>query len=163
MKYLKMMRNTFTLLLFCLSIISCKNKNDKFIENDDLALVDITEDKTVLLKKDDFGTYSFNNWNDFNLLNVRLHVAESKEFRVPVSTVGVYEEAVNNLHNSIPKWLKSEDLVKEIKDAQKKYDNLIDERFKSTTKVRKNWSELTNAFDDVRELLNEKVDNYIAE
>lgn len=143
--------------------LSCKEKKTTILENDDIALVEITEEKETLVRKNFYDTYTFSNWNDFNLANVRLHQIESEDYNTTVSRLVELDSFVVDMPKSIPNWLKTDKVLNELDDVQKKYKELKEERDTSTTVVRKNYKELTKEFNDLREELGKIVEENITE
>lgn len=161
---MEMIKQGLSLSIILVIILACgKSEVQHIAESKDLELVQIEDGEHILLRKDDYGTYSFNNWNDFNLFNVRLHYAESMEFDVPVSTVGIVNNTIENMDKSIPDWLKTEKVIQEINEVKVEYNKLLEERFKPGKVVIQNWKELTEEFDDVRNELSATVKEYISE
>lgn len=150
------------LFLFLLTL-SCKEKNINIIENDDLALVEITEEDETLVRKNFYDTYTFSNWNDFNLANVRLHQIESEDYNTTVSRLVELDSFVVDMPKSIPDWLKTDKVLNELDDVQKKYEELKEERDTTTTIIRKNYKELTKEFNDLRDELGKIVEANITE
>lgn len=160
-KIMKLIKLTILLLLFL--ALSCKEKKTTILKNDDIALVEIAEEEETLVRKNFYDTYTFSNWNDFNLANVRLHQIESEDYNTTVSRLVELDSFVVDMPKSIPNWLKTDKVLNELDDVQKKYKELKEERDTSTTVVRKNYKELTKEFNDLREELGKIVEENITE
>jgi len=149
----------FILMTVLITMISCNlRKEDNFTDNDNIDVIDLKNDKSLLVKKDYYWTYSFSNWNDFNISNIRLHEIESLDFNTSITRMNLLSESILGMDESIPDWLKTNKALKEIKEIEEKFSILVDQRYSSTTKIRKNWKNLSNEFDDLREELKETVE-----
>lgn len=149
----------FILMTVLITMISCNlRKENNFTDNDNIDVIDLKNDKSLLVKKDYYGTYSFSNWNDFNISNIRLHEIESLDFNTSITRMNLLSESILGMDECIPDWLKTDKALKEIEEIEEKFSILVDQRYSSTTKIRKNWENLSNKFDDLREELKETVE-----
>ena len=72
--------------------------------------------------------------------------------------MNLLSESILGMDESIPDWLKTDKALIEIEEIEEKFSILVDQRYSSTTKIRKNWENLSNEFDDLREELKETVE-----
>jgi hypothetical protein len=159
--------HTFTVILIALIVFtSCnfKNKtnqiNRNLIDDKDVSVLKIDDDKKVIVRKDYYGTYSFKSWNAYNVANTQIHQVEDLDFNSSVKRIVNLKENISNLSTTIPVWLESNLILKEIRDVQKEYAILLKESNKSTNIIRQNWESLSEEFKDLRKELKETVKDY---
>lgn len=153
----------FIIKFFCLAIVltSCEIRKDKkYVDSPNILFVELNNGEKQIVRKDDYGTYSFSNWNSYNIININVHRAEDIDYKTSRDKIHYLNEHMSNLQETIPNWLKTEDILEDVKDVQEKYKILLKESGESTAKVRENWQMLTENFNDLREDLSDIVEDY---
>lgn len=156
---------TITLLLLTSCSFSSKKEriNRNLVDNKNISLLNIDEDQKIIIRKDYYGTYSFSSWNAYNVANTQIHQVKNLEFNSSVERIENLEKNISKLSSTIPDWLETNKVLKEIEDVKEEYATLLNEKDKSTKAIRENWEELSNEFDDLREELSETVKDYRTE
>ncbi|MFD2530049.1 MULTISPECIES: hypothetical protein [Polaribacter] len=144
---------TVTGLLF----MSCNNATDTEYKTMEIKIAD---GQTVEYKVDSEGHLAFNDWDGFNDANRELMEIEERDLAVNSEIIEGLNNSVNNLGNTIPAWLKTEEVLEDIDDVQEEYKKLLDERNEPAKNVKQNLEELNEKFDDLREELNETIEDY---
>lgn len=164
MKQIKKM--TLALLMTSLFFSSCnmkkKNTSSEFDDSPNIELVTLDNGEEVILRKDYYGTYSFNDWNSYNVVNTELHRAEELDFKTSLNRLSNLNEEILGLSNTIPNWLKTEEVMEDVDDVIEEYSKLLKERDQPTKNIKQNLEELSEKFDDLREELNETIEEYSA-
>jgi len=165
---MKMMHKfIFTITLLLLTSCSFSSKKDRInrnlVDNKNISLLNIDEDQKIIIRKDYYGTYSFSSWNAYNVANTQIHQVKNLEYNSSVERIENLEKNISKLSSTIPDWLETNKVLKEIEDVKEEYATLLNEKDKSTKAIRENWEELSNEFDDLREELSETVKDYRAE
>ena len=156
---------TITLLLLTSCSFSSKKEriNRNLVDNKNISLLNIDEDQKIIIRKDYYGTYSFSSWNAYNVANTQIHQVKNLEYNSSVERIENLEKNISKLSSTIPDWLETNKVLKEIEDVKEEYATLLNEKDKSTKAIRENWEELSNEFDDLREELSETVKDYRTE
>ncbi|WP_299063152.1 hypothetical protein [uncultured Polaribacter sp.] len=144
---------TVTGLLF----MSCNKTTDTEYKTMEIKIAD---GQTVEYKVDSEGHLAFNDWDVFNDANRELMEIEERDLAVNPEIIEGLNNSVNNLGNTIPSWLKTEEVLEDIEDVQEEYKKLLDERNEPAKNVKQNLEELNEKFDDLREELNETIEDY---
>ena len=154
-----------TLILFTSCDFSSKEDriNKNLVDNKNISLLNIDDHKKIIIRKDYYGTYSFSTWNAYNVANTQIHQVKNLKYNSSVERIENLERNILKLSSTIPDWLETNKVLKEIEDVKKAYAILLNEKDKSTRDIRKNWEGLSNEFDDLRKELNETVKNYRTE
>ncbi|AOW18211.1 hypothetical protein LPB03_12460 [Polaribacter vadi] len=165
---MKMMHKfIFTITLLFLTSCSFSSKKDRInrnlVDNKNISLLNIDEDQKIIIRKDYYGTYSFSSWNAYNVANTQIHQVKNLEYNSSVERIENLEKNISKLSSTIPDWLETNKVLKEIEDVKEEYATLLNEKDKSTKAIRENWEELSNEFDDLREELSETVKDYRTE
>ena len=165
---MKMMHKfIFTITLLLLTSCSFSSKKDRInrnlVDNKNISLLNIDEDQKIIIRKDYYGTYSFSSWNAYNVANTQIHQVKNLEYNSSVERIENLKKNISKLSSTIPDWLETNKVLKEIEDVKEEYATLLNEKDKSTKAIRENWEELSNEFDDLREELSETVKDYRAE
>ena len=137
MKLIKKITAILTITSFLL--VSCNQKEKEY----NLTLNDGTE---VFYNSNDESAISIMGWSEFNAINKDLRNLKDKDY---------------NLANTVPSSLKTEEVLEDISDLQEEYTKLINEKNAPLKNVKQNIEELVEKFDDLREELNETVEDYI--
>ncbi len=153
------------LILFtsCSNISKQDQINRNLIDNKNISLLNIDEENKIIIRKDYYGTYSFSSWNAYNVANIQVHQVENLEFNSSVDRIENLQKNISTLSSTIPDWLETNEVLKEIEDVKEEYATLLNEKDKSTKDIRENWEELSNEFDDLRAELSETVKDYRTE
>lgn len=151
---------TITTLIFT----SCNTKKTEILQySDNVVVVDLEDGKKVTVKKDDYGTYSFNDWNAFNVANTDLYEVENMDYNSSKRRIENLNRWISSLPKTAPNWIKTEEVLEDINNVQKEYEALLNERNKSTKVIRENWEDLSEKFDDLREEIEETIEDYQTE
>ena len=137
-----------------LLLISCNTKEKEY----NLTLNDGTE---VFYISNDESAISVNGWSEFNAINKDLLNLKDKEYNITIESLEGLNGAITNLANTVPSSLKTEEVLEDISDLQEEYTKLINEKNAPLKNVKQNIEELVEKFDDLREELNETVEDYI--
>tara|TARA_R110002049_G_scaffold140911_1_gene302245 strand:+ start:193 stop:690 length:498 start_codon:yes stop_codon:yes gene_type:complete len=165
---MKMMRKfifIITVILFtsCSSSSKADRINSNLVDNKNISLLNIDDDQKVIIRKDYYGTYSFSSWNAYNVANTQIHQVKNLKYNSSVERIENLERNITKLSSTIPDWLETNKVLKEIEDVKEEYATLLNEKDKSTKDIRENWEVLSNEFDELREELNETVKDYRTE
>lgn len=177
-----------TLMLSLFLIASCNNvkKTDSDAENNMEEIVEVEKDnmdvdgemtpknnevKTVTYKMkaqepivynlDTNGIAGFKDWKDFTVVNFELAEIERANYTTTNQRIRNMNFRVANLSNTIPAWLKTEEVMEDVADVQSEYLELIKESNASENEIKENLEELSEKFDDLKEELNETVAKYV--
>ena len=154
---------TSILLLTSVFFISCdikKDNNIAFKDNPRIELLTLDNGNEVIVRKDYYGTYSFNNWNTYNLANIEIHRIETADYEIPKSRLLNLNDEVSSLDKKMPNWLKTEEVLEDIADVKEEFTKLIEEQNAPMKNIKQNWDEFEEKFDDLREELSETVDEF---
>ncbi|QTE24375.1 hypothetical protein [Polaribacter cellanae] len=122
-----------------------------------MKLEDGTE---VNYKVDSNGTLAFDDWNGFTIANKELKDIENLDTDEVDKRIENLKGTIAELGNNIPKWLQTDEVKEDIKNVQKEYKNVIDNKNDAADKVKQNIEDLNEKFDDLREELNEIIAKY---
>lgn len=106
------------------------------------------------------GSLSFNNWSGFNIANKELRDIAELNLETSTQRIENLNGTISNLGNTIPTWLKNEEVMEDIDDIQEEYKKLLKEKNEPAKNVKQNLEELIEKFDDLREELNETIAKY---
>jgi len=165
MKMIHKLTFVIFLIIFTSCNISTKTKriNRNLIDNKNISLLNIDEDNKVLIRKDYYGTYSFTSWNAYNVANTQVHQVENLDYNSSVQRIENLKKNISKLSSTIPDWLETNKVLKEIEDVKEEYATLLKEKDKSTQDIRENWEDLSEEFDDLRQELSETIKDYRTE
>ncbi len=135
-------------------LVSCNTKEKEY----NLTLNDGTE---VFYISNDESAISINGWSEFNAINKNLLNLKDKDYNITIQSLEDLNGSITNLANTIPASLKTEEVLEDIRDVQEEYTKLINEKNAPLKNVKQNIEELVEKFDDLREELNETVEDYI--
>ncbi|PQJ79773.1 coiled-coil domain-containing protein [Polaribacter porphyrae] len=115
------------------------------------------------------GIAGFEEWKDFTVINAELtNLNLSKSIDTKNDSETTSEKRIRNLNyrianlkNTIPTWLRTEEVLEDVADVQKEYLELISESNSSEKEMKENLEELNEKFDDLREELDETINRYI--
>jgi hypothetical protein len=145
---------TAILTITSLLLVSCNTKEKEY----NLTLNDGTE---VFYISNDESAISINGWSEFNDINKSLLNLKDKGYNITIEGLENLNGAITNLANTVPSSLKTEEVLEDIRDVQEEYTKLINEKNAPLKNVKQNIEELVEKFDDLREELNETVEDYI--
>ncbi len=179
MKSIKLFVTALTVSSFML--VSCDNGSKKTTENVDETTEKVAskmednekptdeiktrtykmkDGKIIVYNLDSKGIVGFDDWNDYTVVNYELaEIRNSQEVTIS-QRIRNMNYRIANLGNSIPAWLKTEEVMEDVADIQKEYKELIEDADASEDEVKENLEELSEQFDDLREELNETVKKY---
>lgn len=135
--------------------------------SDDRAREDFTN-QTLVLSNGDKATYKIDSkgviipsdWYAYNTLHTQIADIKNVKFDVPETRVANLNGLINNLEKNIPDWLKTEEIMEDVADIKKEYEELMTEKNASEKERKENIEELSEQFDDLQEEINETVNEY---
>lgn len=107
------------------------------------------------------GIAGFDDWRDYTVVNYELAEIRKAKYITTAQRVKNMNYRIANLGNSIPAWLKTEEVMEDVADVQKEYLELIEDADASENEMKENLEELTEKFDDLKEELDETVQQYV--
>lgn len=107
------------------------------------------------------GIAGFDDWRDYTVVNYELAKIRKAKYITTDQRVKNMNYRIANLGNSIPDWLKTEEVMEDVADVQKEYLELIEDADASEIEMKENLEELTEKFDDLKEELDETVQQYV--
>ena len=168
MKTIKKLTSIFAIA--SLIFISCDNKKEKKVDDEVVIETSTNNAKTytvslddgtkVTYYKDNYGVLTFNDWDGFNVANKEMTAIENMSYNTTKQRLEDLRGTVLGLENSIPAWLRTEEVMEDIADVKEEYNKLYNERNEPVKNVRQNWEELSEKFDDLREELNETLEKF---
>ncbi|TMM32426.1 hypothetical protein FDT66_02890 [Polaribacter aestuariivivens] len=155
MKTLK--KITLSLAISGLLFTSCDKNSEKEAKTVEVKL---ENGQTVTYNINTNGLLSFDDWNEFNTANKELKDIENLNLETTTARISALGNSIASLENTIPSWLKTEEVLEDIDDVQKDYQKLLKEKNEPVKNVKQNLEELIEKFDDLREELNETIEDY---
>ena len=119
------------------------------------------EQTPIVYNLDANGIAGFDDWADFTVINYELAAIRKANYITTTQRVKNMNYRIANLGNTIPSWLKTEEVMEDVADIQKEYLELIKESNASENEVKENLEELSEKFDDLKEELDETVAQYV--
>lgn len=107
------------------------------------------------------GVTSLKDWDNYNTLSYEMGEIAKVDYKATTERLVSMRGTIMNLDESIPDWLKTEEVMEDIADVQKEYSELMEEKNVSTDEKQENLEELNEQFSDLREELNETIDKYL--
>jgi hypothetical protein len=107
------------------------------------------------------GVVGFDDWTDYTIVNYELENIRKSNYITTKERLKHMNYRVANLKNTIPDWLKTEEVLEDVSDIQKEYLELIEDNNASDSEMKENLEELSEKFDDLKEELEETIDRYI--
>ncbi|QOD60165.1 hypothetical protein H9I45_12550 [Polaribacter haliotis] len=150
---------TAVLALLAVLFTSCsdtKKTNEAF----KTVKIELADGNTVNYKLGTTGTLSFDDWKGYNTINSELYEIERMDLVATTAKIEEMQASIANLGNTIPAWLRTEEVLEDIDDVQEEYQKLLKEKNEPVKNVKQNLEELIEKFDDLREELNETIDKY---
>ena len=106
------------------------------------------------------GIVGFDGWQQFNILTYELD--EMKKANIYTKErVGNLRGVIATLDESIPSWLKNEEVMEDVADIQKEYNELMAEPNATEKEYKENLEEVSEKYADLQEELTETVEKYI--
>lgn len=115
----------------------------------------------IIYDLDTTGIAGFDDWVDYTIVHYELADIKKANYIAPRERINNLNYKVANLKNTIPDWLKTEEVMEDVADIQKEYLELISELDASDKEIKENLEEVVEKFDDLREELDETVEEYI--
>lgn len=150
-------RFTAILAIASLVLVACDAKKEKEYN------LDLNDGTSVFYNSNDEDALRINGQTSFNATNETLIGLEEKDFDLPITSSENLNDPIANLSNSILNSLQTEEVLEDIEDVQEEYTKLINEKNEPLDNVKQNKEELVEKFDDLREELNETVEDCINE
>jgi hypothetical protein len=119
------------------------------------------EQTPIVYNLDANGIAGFDDWADFTVINYELAEIRKANYVTTSQRVKNMNYRIANLGNTIPSWLKTEEVMEDVADIQKEYLELIKESNAPEKEIKENLEELSEKFDDLKEELDETVTEYV--
>lgn len=119
------------------------------------------EQTPIVYNLDANGIAGFDDWADFTVINYELAEIRKANYVTTAQRVKNMNYRIANLGNTIPSWLKTEEVMEDVADIQKEYLELIKENNAPEKEMKENLEELSEKFDDLKEELDETVAEYV--
>lgn len=119
------------------------------------------EKTPIVYNLDANGIAGFDDWKDFTVVNYELSEMRKANYVNTDQRLRNMNYRIANLGNTIPSWLKTEEVMEDVADIQKEYLELIEDTNASENEVKENLEELSEKFDDLKEELDETVAEYV--
>ncbi|MFD1063225.1 hypothetical protein ACFQ1Q_08190 [Winogradskyella litorisediminis] len=107
------------------------------------------------------GVTSLRDWDAYNIMSYEMGEIENANFKTTNKRITNLYGTVMSLGETIPAWLKTEEVMEDITDIQKEYKEYLEEKNASANERQENLEELNEQFADLREELNETIDEYL--
>ncbi len=106
------------------------------------------------------GIVGFEGWKQFNILTYELE--EMKKANIYTKErIGNLRGVIATLDDSIPDWLKTEEVMEDVDDIQKEYNELMADPNASEKEYKENIEEVSEKYADLQEELTETVEKYM--
>ena len=115
----------------------------------------------IVYNLDTKGIIGFDDWNDYTVVNAEMADLRRISFKSTSQKIKNLNYRIANLPNTIPSWLKTEEVMEDVADILKEYKELIEDPNASEKEKKENLEELSEKFDDLKEELGETVDKYL--
>lgn len=147
---------TLLLIASILFFGACASKKDQEY------YLELEDGTSVLYNSSNEKELVIHNWTAFNATNNVLLNAEDKAYTADFDRIENLNNHILNLEQTLPNIFKTEEVIEDISDVQQEYKKLIKEKNQPTKNVKQNVEELVEKFDDLREELNEVVEDYVS-
>ncbi|WP_299672384.1 hypothetical protein [uncultured Polaribacter sp.] len=114
----------------------------------------------IVYNLDAKGIVGFDDWSNFTVVNAELAAMRKPNVVTNAQRIRNMNFRIANLGNTIPAWLKTEEVMEDVKDIQEEYLELISDPNASDSEMKENLEELSEKFDDLKEELDETVKKY---
>lgn len=115
----------------------------------------------IVYNLDANGIAGFDDWADYTVVNYELAEIKKTNYITTAQRVRNMNYRIANLGNTIPAWLKTEEVMEDVADIQEEYLELIEDPNASEKEMKENLEELSEKFDDLKEELDETVAEYV--
>lgn len=106
------------------------------------------------------GIVGFEGWKQFNILTYELE--EMKKANIYTKErIGNLRGVIATLDDNIPDWLKTEEVMEDVDDIQKEYNELMADPNASEKEYKENIEEVSEKYEDLQEELTETVEKYM--
>ena len=119
--------------------------------------IDLEDGTSVNYKMNNAGDISFNEWSGYNISNSELREIRQSAYATSTARLEAMKGSIMSLRTSIPSWLKTDEVMDDIENVEKEYNNVMTDTDKSVDNVKQNIEDLDEKFDDLREELNEVI------
>ncbi|WP_179343898.1 hypothetical protein [Winogradskyella ursingii] len=109
---------------------------------------------------DDRGVKTVSAWDDYNTLSYEMDEIEKVDINTKNIRMVSLDGIISNLGNSVPQWLKTEEVMEDVADIQKEYEEYKAEKNASLDERNENLEEISEQFADFREELRETIEKY---
>lgn len=164
-------------------LVSCDNGKKKTTEVTEIEMIEmknVTSEKVEMEIEDEVitrtyrmkdgtalvynldakGIVGFDDWSNFTIVNSELAEMRKTKFVTTAKRIRNMNFRIANLGNTIPAWLKTEEVMEDVADIQKEYLELIEDPNAPENERQENLEELSEKFDDLKEELDEAVKEY---
>lgn len=114
----------------------------------------------IVYNLDAKGIAGFDDWSNFTIVNSELAQMRKSKFVTTAQRIRNMNFRMANLANTVPSWLKTEEVMEDVTDVQNEYLELIEDPNASENEMKENLEELSEKFDDLKEELDEAVKEY---
>lgn len=115
----------------------------------------------ITYQYDPEGIVGFDDWKDFTIINTEIIDISRRNINESKQRMSNLNYRIANLSNSIPAYLKTEEVMEDVADIQKEYLELIEDTDASEKEIAENYEELAEQFADLNEELEETMDKYM--
>jgi DNA repair ATPase RecN len=115
----------------------------------------------IAYQYDSKGLVGFDDWKDFTVINTEIIDLSRRNIDEEKQRMNSLNYRIANLSNTIPAYLKTEEVMEDVADIQKEYLELIEDADASDKEIEENYEELSEKFADLNEELQETMDKYI--
>jgi hypothetical protein len=116
--------------------------------------------RTIIYDINAKGIVGFDDWSNYTEVNAELESFKDKEYITVEKNVINLNDRMENLANTIPEWLKTDEVLEDVEEVQEEYKELMADNDDSETEVEKNLDALSDKFDELKETLDETVASY---
>ncbi|QTD36684.1 hypothetical protein JL193_11090 [Polaribacter batillariae] len=115
---------------------------------------------SITYNLDSKGIVGFDDWADYTVINYELADIKKAKNSTTAQRIRNMNYRIANLGNTIPIWLRTEEVEKGVAEVQKKYKELIDNTDASEEVMKENFEAFSEKFDNLKEELDETVKEY---
>lgn len=139
-----------------------KSESDYIMQSDQVMSKEyaMNDGRNINYQTTEAGIVGFDGWQQFNILTYELE--EMKKANIYTKErVGNLRGVIATLDNSIPDWLKTDEVMEDVADIQKVYNELMTETNVSEKEYKENIEEVSEKYADLQEELTETVEEYM--
>ena len=115
----------------------------------------------IAYQYDPEGIVGFDDWKDYTVINTEIIDISRRSVNEAKLRISSLNYRIANLSNTIPAYLKTEEVMEDVADIQKEYLELIEDTDASEEEIEENYEELAEQFADLNEELEETMDKYM--